>query len=462
MLRSFALLFFFTGLLLSCRKDRFTESAAAQLQPGADTLHFDTVFTTFGSTTQVLKIYNNNREGIRLQALRLAGGNASAFRINADGIPGPEVRGLEIAGRDSLYIFVTVTIQPNAAQLPFVVQDSIEIIWNGNRRFVQLEAWGQNARFLRNHRVLGSETFDNQLPYVILDRLTVDTNATLSITEGARLYFHANAPLLVQGTLLVDGGPQDSTRVLFTGNRLDAPYRNYPASWPGIVLTGSSRNNRLTYAVIRNAFRGIVAEDNAAPTLLRLRQCIIDNAFETGLQVGSAQVDAGNLLIRNCGQNLQLLGTRLANFEHCTIVSYSNAFVQHKDPVLLISDQDLQGRNSALNIRFQNSIFWGTDNGLVPDEVRLLRQGNLPVDIRFNDVLWRLRAAPAPATIINALNNQDPRFDSVDTQSPFYSFRLQQGSPALDKGAPASLPTDLDGRPRTVGLRPDLGAYERP
>jgi hypothetical protein len=46
-----------------------------------------------------------------------------------------------------------VTINPNANQLPFVVQDSIKIDYNGNTRFVQLDALGQNARFLRDRRI---------------------------------------------------------------------------------------------------------------------------------------------------------------------------------------------------------------------------------------------------------------------------------------------------------------------
>jgi hypothetical protein len=57
-----------------------------------------------------------------------------------------------------------VTINPNANQLPFVVQDSIKIDYNGNTRFVQLDALGQNARFLRDRRVTSDTTWNNNLP----------------------------------------------------------------------------------------------------------------------------------------------------------------------------------------------------------------------------------------------------------------------------------------------------------
>ncbi|RYD86251.1 MAG: hypothetical protein EOP50_22715, partial [Sphingobacteriales bacterium] len=244
------------GVLFSCRKDRFTDSSSAQLRPNVDTLHFDTVFTTAGSTSGIIKVVNEDEKGIRISTVRLAGGAASPFRINVDGVPGPEVRDLEVAGRDSFYIFVTVNVQPNAALQPFVVQDSIELVWNGNRRWVQLDAYGQNARYLRNHEVRGAETWDNTLPYVLLDGFSVDTNATLTITQGTRIYAHSNVPVIVHGTLQVTGDRFDSTRVLFTGDRLDMPYRDFPASWPGLVFTGTSRNNTLSYAIIKNAYQG--------------------------------------------------------------------------------------------------------------------------------------------------------------------------------------------------------------
>jgi hypothetical protein len=66
-----------------------------------------------------------------------------------DGFTGPEVNNLEIAANDSMYVFVSVIINQNTNNLPFVVQDSIKISYNGIDRWVQLEAWGQNAHFFQ-------------------------------------------------------------------------------------------------------------------------------------------------------------------------------------------------------------------------------------------------------------------------------------------------------------------------
>src|SRR6476620_1370813 len=107
-------LFFF-----SCRKESFTSSNEARLRPSIDSLHFDTVFTTTGSVSQFLKIINPNKEGIKISSVRLGGGSSSPFRINVDGIAGPEVKNAEVLGEDSIYIYVTVTINPSAQNLPF-------------------------------------------------------------------------------------------------------------------------------------------------------------------------------------------------------------------------------------------------------------------------------------------------------------------------------------------------------
>src|SRR5687767_4923057 len=182
--------FILAALFLSCRKDSFITSENALVTITSDTLKFDTVFTTTGSITQSFKIINKNNQKLRLTSVKLMEGNNSAFKINADGITGPQVNDLEIEANDSLYVFVSVTINPNVANLPFIVRDSIQVNYNGNSRLVQLEACGQNAHFFRNKTVTGSETWNNDLPYVILGSLIIDTTATLTINKGSRIYVH--------------------------------------------------------------------------------------------------------------------------------------------------------------------------------------------------------------------------------------------------------------------------------
>ena len=457
-------LFWITILFVfSCTKESFTNNSSYLLQTSADTLHFDTVFTTTGSVTQVFMIRNENKEGIRISSLRLGGGASSFFRINVDGTPGPVVQDVPLGANDSLYVLVSVQIQPGAANLPFIVRDSLEISYNGNRKWVQLDAYGQNAHFLRNKKITGTETWNNDLPYVILDQLTVDTSATLVINKGCRIFFHADAPMIIHGTLQVNGEKWDSTRVVFRGDRLDVPYRDFPASYPGLIFTGSSRNNIINYALVKNAYQGIVVLDPSPGTKLTLNETIIDNAYDAGLMGINTSITARNLLVSNCGKNLVFAKGGNYDLTHCTVASYSNSYIQHKDPSLLLTNFINQNGvlvTAALTARFTNCIFWGENNGQVPDEVVLLKQGTDSPTVVFDQVLWRVETTPAGAAITGAINHQPPLFDSINTGERFYSFRLKDNSPALNKGKPTSITIDLDGAPRPVGL-PDLGAYER-
>jgi len=448
----------------SCRQDSFITSPDAQLGLGADTLHFDTVFTSTGSITQFFKIVNNNNQKLRLGTVSLKGGSASAFKINVDGTTGPQVNNLELDANDSMYVFVSVTINPSLANLPFVIRDSIEISYNGNQRFVQLEAWGQNANFLRSRIITGNTTWTNTLPYVILGSLQIDTNATLTIQKGTRIYLHADAPVLVDGTLKITGEKYDSARVYFSSDRLDYPYNEYPGSWPGIYFRGTSKDNLLQYAVVRNAYQGLVSElpsVNANPKLT-LNECIVDNAYDAGIYGVQSSITARNCLVSNCGKDLLLALGGNYQFTHCTMAAVSNNYIAHKDPVLYISNYVLQGTTlltANLNAAFKNCIAWGA-NGIVNDEVVADKQGSTAFNLSFDNCLWKAKNNPANAVVSNIIANQDPLFDNIDAQKRIFSFRLKDESPAINKGMNAGVVLDLDGKPRPVGI-PDIGCYEK-
>lgn len=450
--------------VFSCTKESFTNRKDASISLSADTLHFDTVFTTTGSVTQYFKIKNENNQKLLFSNVSLKGGAGSAFKINVNGMIGPEVKDIEVEANDSIYIFVSVSINPNIATLPFIVQDSIEIGYNGNKRYVQLESWGQNANFLRSRLITGRVTWTNNLPYVILGGLQVDANATLTIEEGCRIYSHADAPIIVDGTLQVNGKKYDSTRVYFTGDRLDDPYRDFPAGWPGIFFSGLSRNSVLNYAVIQNAYQGIITEQPSLNANFRvtLNQCILDNIYDAGILAVQSSLNATNCLISNCGKNIQLIKGGDYQFDHCTVASFSSSYISHKEPVVFASNylkQNNEIKSANFKASFRNCIFWA-ESGAVEDEVVTSKQGNTVFDLNFQNCLWRFKTKPANLVSSNMIDNLDPLFDSINTQRRYYDFRLKSNSPAVNKGVNTGLAIDLDGNPRPVGL-PDLGAYEK-
>jgi len=459
LLLSFIVLFEF-----SCRKDSFITGKDALIRTSSDTLFFDTVFTSAGSVTQAVRIINTNNQKLRLTEVKLMGGTASPYTINIDGIAGPARSDLELEAGDSIYVFVAVRINPGSASLPFILQDSIAISYNGKQQFIQLQAWGQNAHFLRNEEISVNTVWDKTLPYVILGGLQVDTGATLTIPAGCRVYFHADAPLLVDGTLQVAGDHSDSMKVYFQSDRLDVPYRDFPGSWPGIYFRETSNHNHLQYAVIRNANQAIVAQSPPVGGVasLTLDECVIDNSYDVGILGVQGSVQANNCLISNCGKDLELGGGGDYQFTHCTAAAFSNNYISHTQPVLSVSDVYTQGGVSAtgvLSASFINCIIWG-DNGNVDNEVSVSRQGSSPFTVSFTNCLWKVKTAPSGVAATGMVANLDPMFDSVNNAQNFYNFRLKAGSPAVDKGVMTGLIVDLDGNPRAVGL-PDLGGYER-
>ncbi len=457
------LLYVFITGLGACKKDSFITDASANLSTSVDSLKYDTVFTSVGSITQSFKINNNNDQKLLLSGIKVMGGTASAFRLNINGSPSQELSNIELAANDSIYVFVSVNINPTLQDLPFIVKDSILISYNGNSRFVQLEAFGQNANFLRNKVISANTTWNNRLPYVILDGLRIDTNVTLTLEAGCKIYCHANAPVLVDGTLVSDGTKDQP--VIFRGDRLDEEYKDLPASWPGIYFRQTSNTNLLQFTEVRNAYQAIVAENpsgNFYPKVT-LHQCTIDNAYDAGLLCVNSSLYADNSLISNCGNNAYFILGGNYNLTNCTLAAYST-YLSHKNPVLTVNNFALINGapvTAPLDAAFINCIFWG-DDGLVENETSVVKQaGPDSYNVSFTNCLYRGVADPANCTISNCLLNQYPAFDSVDVAKRIFDFHISNAAaPGIDRGAITIFTTDLDGNNRNVGT-PDIGCYEK-
>ena len=73
------------GFLWSCKPDdNALESDLQALQFSADTLTFDTVFTTIGSVTRWITIYNPTNRDMVLDEIRLANQANGIFRLNIE------------------------------------------------------------------------------------------------------------------------------------------------------------------------------------------------------------------------------------------------------------------------------------------------------------------------------------------------------------------------------------------
>ncbi len=453
----------FVVALASCKKDSFITSPDASLSTSRDSLFFDTVFTSIGSVTQSFKIYNNNNQKLNISQVKLAGGSASPFKINIDGTPGPQLNNIEVNANDSLYIFVQVNVDPTSGTLPFILSDSIQIDYNGNKRFVQLQAYGQNAHFLRNETIRQFTVWNgSDLPFVILGGLRVDTGVILHLTAGVKVYFHADAPLIVDGSFEVNATAINPT--ILSGDRTDADYKDLPASWPGIIFRNSSKKNWLIHATIKNAYQGIVSQGlSAVNPKVSLSQCVISNAYDAGILGVSTSIYADNCLVSNCGSNINLVYGGDYRFVNCTVASYGNFYVPHKTPVLQVADYISQNNiiyTAPLNASFINSIFWG-DFGSVDNEVLVEKKGPGPFSVLFDHVLYKSKTDPSFSTLNAVLKNIPPLFDSINTTKSIYDFHFTKSpnAPAINAGIPTIFGRDLEDKVRDA--QPDLGCYEK-
>lgn len=455
----FLLLLFLPGLFLCCKKQTFITDKNAALTITADTLRFDTVFASVGSVTQSFTLINSNTQKLHINSIKLVGGSSSAYKMNVDGMASPEVNNVEIDAGDSIYIFVSVTIDPSLTALPFIVEDSIRINYNGNEKQVWLQALGQNAHFLNNPFIDADTTWTNDLPYVISGGLQIGQNSTLTIEEGCRIYLHADAPLIVDGTLIVNGTV--NSPVSFQGDRLDPAYRNLPASWPGIYCRGNSINSFIQYGIIKNARQGITVVAPAANALpkLVLRECIIDNIYDAGILAIGSDIDAVNCLISNCGSNIVIQAGGNYRFTYCTIASYDNNYINHKNPVLTLSNADDAGNSYDLNALFRNCIIWAGGNN-VENEALAAKKGNSAFNVDFDHVLYKAQDISPDINLINSIANLDPAFDSINADRRYFDFHIgKNASPAVGAGTAVAIGNDLDGKTRSGN--PDLGAYTK-
>ena len=130
--------------LPSCHRNNTAESV---LEFSADTVMFDTVFTTITSSTRSFTVHNTSGAAVKVD-IALAGGKHSYYSINVDGVPGTEFRNVEIPPHDSLFVFVKVNINPTDQNLPYLVTDSVMFYQKDIAQSVQLVAFGQDAHFI--------------------------------------------------------------------------------------------------------------------------------------------------------------------------------------------------------------------------------------------------------------------------------------------------------------------------
>lgn len=476
----FTVFFLFIALfsVSSCTKEQFTTNPADTLLFSTDTLSFDTVFTTIGSTSSGFIVYNKSPKKIRT-SIKLAGANNSQFRINIDGVPTTQLNDVEIWGNDSLYVFVEVTVNPNDQNTPFVIADSVVFETNNRTQNVHLVAWGQNAHFFGvgtpNGTVVCDTTWTNDKPYIIYNRLIVDSLCTLTIEKGTRIYLHNGATMYVKGTLKINGDTDTANLVQLKGTRLENYYSPVPGQWNGIHFLRGSTNNTINGAIIKNATVAIRVDSlpqiaDGTPNLV-LTNTYISDIYDTGILGITGVIAAANCLIYNCGNYCTQLGYGgIYSFANCTFFNNNSTYIDHKNPNVLISNclclSDQIRYVAPINASFYNCIIYGA-TATVEEEVALYDETTSETtdfEVLFENCLLKTqRDTTIYKNCILNPNAQDTLFVAYRERN----FKLNNESPCIHNGlninilqlgnAQLDLSKDITGKTRTEPF--DIGAY---
>jgi hypothetical protein len=466
----------------SCKKEKLLTSGG-EIRFSTDTVAFDTVFTTLGSATQIIRIFNKQDQKIVLSSVRVAGGDASFFSLNVDGRPGKAVSNVEIAANDSVYVFATVKIDPTNENTPFIIEDKLIATLNGSDFSIPMIAYGQNAHFVKDSLLSdpsGTISWGTDKPYVIFGYAIVDAGQTLNIPAGCRVYMHANARLFVDGTLKAIGTKKDT--IIFQGDRLDRAYfgyEGYPGEWGGLYFTSHSSGSILEHVVLRNGGNGaqgappamIEVEpdsvNNQAAKQLTLKKVIIENSIGYGLLAFKGTVIAENCLIHSCGASaLALLMGGNYQFDYCTITTYGSNKISHTDnPAAVILNYFIRSQTEtdtgALSAVMRNCVVAGSlTNEFIADSL-----APVPASLLLDHCI--LKAEPdktrpwVAQNAIQYLSGNTPGYDSLFKSVMTGDYHPASTSLLIGKGTPVSaIADDLDDVARSGASA--VGCYTNP
>lgn len=451
-----------TVLSFSCKKP--LNYSNKNLSFSTDTLLFDTVFTTIGSTTKRFKIYNTDNTVINIEEMELMGGADSPFRINIDGTSGLIFDNVDLEGGDSLFAFVEVTLAVNNVSNPLVISDSIRFKTNGKNQYVKLDVWGQDAYFHVNELV--SDAIDpwlNDKPHVIYGIAAVGypetetspeiADQTLTIPEGTQIYSHKGATMFVYKSSLIINGTLGN-EVIFSGDRLESFYDDVSGQWRGIHLN-QAKDCIIDYAIIKNGGIGLQVDTTSSNTTLTLKNTIItNNDFYNLYLVAGPVVTVENCLFGDAGimSVFNFAGGDIS-FTNCNFVNYwSGSRSGPSFGVKTWYEVDNTVYERDLKLKVNNSVMYGNvENELVIDS---LANSPYVFDVTFENCVYKSEEELSYTYIINSIWNQNPLF--VDTSEK--DFKVQSGSPLIDAGNLINYTAQsIDGVARSI---PDIGVYE--
>ena len=281
-----------------------------------------------------------------------------------------------------------------------------------------------------NYTKIGGEqngymSLDNS-PYWITKDIIVDSNKTLTIEGGVRIYFSDSSRILVKGQLNCLGS--QSSPILFSAKE---------QYWKGIIIKASSKPSVLQFVIVEDV--------DLANTY--------DSTQNGAVDISGANVTISNSIFRNNKSNSGgAISVMHSNSVITNNIFYNNYAVVYGGAIL-----SSESSNKIINNTFYKNTGFNYGGALV-----LLK----PVleDVQ-NNIFYQ-----------NTCRSGDPRISFVQTDSSHYvvqynfvtlgntsplfisetNFHLKDSSPCINAGNPSSIYNNLN------GTRNDQGAYGGP
>jgi hypothetical protein len=481
------IIFFFVTICLiafsACDDERFSTDSKYRLDFSKDTLSFDTVFKTLGSATSKILVYNRNNVALKISSIGIENGNNSYFKINVDGSKNEinQFQDIEISANDSLFIFVSVTIDTKNTKSVVTIEDSIMFITNGVKQKIRLEACGQEVVKLNGVRYNENTILTSDKPYLIYDSLIISKDKTLTLNPGCKLYFHNNANLIVYGNLVAKGTYKEP--ITMRGDRLDKikfetpfPYNNVAGQWGGVFLLNKYGNHELDHVNINSGYVGIYFFNNDREIIpnLRISNCKIHNSLLYGMIAQNGNVIVTNTEISNSSSYTVYLNGGEHIFYQSTIANYfNNSNVQpvsrDKKPALMIMNLN---RIAPMKTLFKNCIITGSSENEFSLATRFEKLYNGTFENCYIRTAKALTLPQFTNKTIRWFAKNDTLFKSTTydyEKNTYFNFNLDSISPARKIGVADpniakkyNLEYDLNGNIRNVNANDftDAGAYE--
>ncbi|MNJ90784.1 hypothetical protein D3C87_84220 [compost metagenome] len=429
-----------------------------------DTLIFDTVFTTIGSTTKYFKIYNPQKKSLKISNVQLMGGSNSPFKLNLDGLQGTQFSDIEIASGDSLFCFVEVKLSVNGQNLPVIVEDSVRFITNGEEQYVKLAVWGQDmyyhfSNFTTNDLDTNEGTWPNDKPHVIYNRAFVDSAKTLNIIGGTKIYLHKGAILWnYKGTLNIDG--DYNNKVTIQGDRLEASYKDVPGQYYGVYFQ-EARPSMVDNVVIKNSIAGIHIDSRDpafTQTTVTISNTEILNSASYGLFLfNGPKVYGENILVHSSGvHSLLVIQGADFTFNQCNFLGYGAG--EGSTAAVGLSNHYTNAQGTTFiaqmpNANFNNCVIYGSSGEQLA--IDTIQTGSLNLNFNFRN------------SVILKNNLSNPMFQSCTAANPLFintgqdNFKFYSSS-SLSNNANPAYTTAMDILGQGRGTPPDIGVYDLP